>query len=355
MKDRPDGQKITQARAEAPKLHASAGPRGIAFRPPAYGIGALDVAQLQEDRGPTQQPAPESRGVIQRMRVDEIGKTFDDSDLWYYSNGLQPSAQVLKAISQLTTAWESMSKNSYHRVWRKKYIKAQISRTLAFYSGDDGAKAARVCQDVNYWKARLLVLFENGEDLFKPDVNKIVNQYSTLNQTTGIPPISKRILVEVTMGQGATGDLKKFIFHSDQFSSCSAVAMYNEESRVGGLFHYAANNQTQHQKLAEMAEEIEPTTIGMYVHTENDYDAIRDLFAPFEVERAEAISGHYFLYLTGKGKLVFGPQDPGEPAEFLNLTGMTNLPDEIVGQIPLSMYHEQGAYGAGFEVLPRHT
>jgi hypothetical protein len=73
---------------------------------------------------------------------------------------------------------------------------------------------------------------------------------------------SRRVVIKCTMGQGVVGHLGRVVLVSDQFSSCSPIVMFNAQTGMGGLFHFAADNwKQQPDALKVMFQSIRPTVI----------------------------------------------------------------------------------------------
>jgi hypothetical protein len=325
------------------------GPAGFADRRESSRAQRRQIDRVQS----ATRPAGDS--VIQLMTDHEIEEIFEESNFFVAVESTDLAPEVKGTITERTTAWEDLGKNVYHREWRNAYLKKMIAIKLGdLYqeSSDPQGTFDHIAGDVEYWKAYLPELFAAGENRFKPDTQKIKGQYKKLDEVSGIPPINQRIFVQVAMGQGSAGDLKRFIFHSGGFSTCSAIALYNGHDNTGGLFHYAAQNESQAAKLMEMHDDIRPTYVGMAVNTPEDLVAIQKLFSPLKVDQVQSGSDSHSLFLTNTGQLAFTTGSVDSETAYLNLTGMTELPGGLGNEFPLKMYHEPQAYGEGFEVLP---
>lgn len=90
----------------------------------------------------------------------------------------------------------------------------------------------------------------------------------------------KRDIIKVYMGQGVVANLGKYMVESDEFYSCAPIVMFNENTHVGGLYHFPASalkvfdrrfeeKMPSHKAyLLAMGEAIQPTHI--YVHLGGD-------------------------------------------------------------------------------------
>jgi hypothetical protein len=87
-------------------------------------------------------------------------------------------------------------------------------------------------------------------------------------------PRTDRPIAELDMGQGLMARLDQLCLYSKEFSSCSPVILYNEISKVGGLYHFPASAlkknllamteeqvQIVKKSLSSMVERIRPTHI----------------------------------------------------------------------------------------------
>lgn len=172
------------------------------------------------------------------------------------------------------------------------------------------------------------------------DLDSIVGHYST-----GIIPLSERPYIECTMGQGVEADLRKFILYSDQFSSCSPVVMFNENTSIAGLFHYGAGDEKQLPQLKQMFDSIKPTFIGIenrkeyneqidkkngfmtHAHYPDDYSALGTFFSELgrKPDTITAHSANYYVYLDDKQTLKIDT-DVIKTGSWINLTGSKKLP-----------------------------
>jgi hypothetical protein len=103
----------------------------------------------------------------------------------------------------------------------------------------------------------------------------------------------------------------------------------------------------------EMYDQIQPTYIGMAVNTTEDLGVVQELFPETVIDQVKRGSSNYSLYLGKYGELVFSKYPPESHNTYLNLTGVSTLPEGISGEIPLTMYHEPKAYSDIFEVMPK--
>lgn len=85
----------------------------------------------------------------------------------------------------------------------------------------------------------------------------------------GTVPMNVRRIVKLTMSQAVVADLRQLSFFSDNFSSCSPVAMFNAGTFRGGLFHFPGSGLTSKSKeetkrrLKEMYDDVAPTQVWL--------------------------------------------------------------------------------------------
>lgn len=78
----------------------------------------------------------------------------------------------------------------------------------------------------------------------------------------GVIPVNERHTIKLTMGQGLVANLGQLILYSDEFSSCSPVVMYNQNTHMGGLFHFPAGSlEAQRGNLTSMYNRVNPTHV----------------------------------------------------------------------------------------------
>lgn len=77
-----------------------------------------------------------------------------------------------------------------------------------------------------------------------------------------------RTRIHLYMGQGIVGHLGQLILSSNEFSTCSPIVMFNNQTGIGGLYHfpasalYSLDSGTSHMAyMLAMAEAVEPTHI----------------------------------------------------------------------------------------------
>ncbi len=81
--------------------------------------------------------------------------------------------------------------------------------------------------------------------------------------------LANRRVVKLTMNQAVVADLRELSFHSDNFSSCSPVAMYNAGSHRGGLFHFpggglgGTSTEDTKRRLRQMYTDVNPTDVRL--------------------------------------------------------------------------------------------
>ncbi|MDX2161324.1 MAG: hypothetical protein SF162_08380 [bacterium] len=205
--------------------------------------------------------------------------------------------------------------------------------------------------DPDYWASAFgdeIAKFDGG---FVPNLEEIVPLIEQVMKADAVP-IAKRIRVECTMGQGVIGSLKHFILYSDQFSSCSPVAMVNLSTGVGGLFHYAANGKGQLAQLQAMAETIKPTWIALDKRPadKGDYEAQTTLFDKMGYGKAvvtlEKSSDHLRLMLSDDLQTPIINKDQGNTG-YVNLTRAAALPPPLEPS-GLKLFYSEDNYSLSF-------
>lgn len=326
--------------------------RGLEHEAEVMGARAAGIKAHANPNGTGAQPRPQDNQAAQLLSEEAVIKLFETNDTFlraYNDDKWEPSNKVRQKIATMTSEWESRGKNDTHRDWRKKYVERAVSEILGTLEEE---VQSQLLNNAGYWETELEKAFKDAETLFRPDSEKIKKQHAILSnpESDESKSFKKRIMVEVTMGQGVDGDLRKFNFFSSKFSSCSAVAMYNSSTHIGGLFHYAAKNTYQHQELKRMHDKIAPTLILMAVNTKEDFAAVRELLGNGVAKIAGGSDSHsLFLNPDGQAELVKGKLDHSAS---LNLTGMESMPEEIGKATSLTMYYEPKAYAEIFESMP---
>lgn len=85
----------------------------------------------------------------------------------------------------------------------------------------------------------------------------------------GLVPMNERRVVKLTMSQAVVADLRQLSFVSDNFSSCSPVAMFNAGNFRGGLFHFPGSGLSSKSKddtkrrLRQMYDDVAPTQVWL--------------------------------------------------------------------------------------------
>jgi hypothetical protein len=290
-------------------------------------------------------------GAAQRLSDTKVRRLFSDNEtmLEMTAGGAVPSPEVVELIARRTTEWEALGRNLRHKTWRAERCASWIHRFLGRYGA--GQPGDWVLWDLAQWNGYLDRVFASLEALCRPDAERIVGRFRELEAGGA----GERIRVDVAMGQGARGDLSRFNFYSGSFSSCTPVAMYNDATRMGGLFHYAAGNRRQDGELRSMYDAVAPTWVTMPRRRGGDVDNRADC------ESVNALlDGNVASPLLNGDGFTFGLNADGVPwlrvgdveGVRLNLTGLVRVPDEIAGPTSLAMHHVREAYDDAFETLP---
>ena len=121
----------------------------------------------------------------------------------------------------------------------------------------------------DYWQD------DNTKKAFLDDMDQRLEQEravtpgepQALGQQTPDVLLAQRKVVELAMGQAVVADVRTLIFFSQNFLSCSPVAMYNSVTHRGGLYHFPARGLEATDKtkriLTQMYNDIKPTDIWL--------------------------------------------------------------------------------------------
>lgn len=89
-------------------------------------------------------------------------------------------------------------------------------------------------------------------------------------ESNEIKSIKERPIAELAMGQALISNMGQIILHSQNFSSCSPVIMFNETSGKGGLMHFPAGAlEQQGENLKTMYAEVQPNVAYLRM---NEFD-----------------------------------------------------------------------------------
>jgi hypothetical protein len=288
----------------------------------------------------------------QPLSSEEVEKMFARADeVLLIVNGVsgKPKPEVVAKIVSMTGVWVGDGKNADHRIWRRRTCECKIRETLESADPQEG-----ILDKEEFWEERLNTMFQTSEGLFSLDTEAVRRNYETLAGQQG-SVVRERIRVEVAMGQGVRGDLRVFNFFSQEFSTCSPVAMYNHDSHVGGLFHYGAGDHVnQRAALEKMRDDICPTVCFMADNkmwdNTNDIKAVGEILGN-GLQIVVGGSNQYSFFLSDEAK----PELCGGIAlgtTRMNLTRGDNLPKDLGTEIGLRMYHAAKTFDPGFESFP---
>ena len=111
-----------------------------------------------------------------------------------------------------------------------------------------------------------------------------------LGQNIGnaVTPLQNRPTAVLTMGQGLVADLGQIVLYSDDFSTCSPVVLFNQNTRKGSLFHFPAQGLgTMRGHLTNAYNQVSPThvmlndrtlNVGFNVAMSNDVPSLTAFF-----------------------------------------------------------------------------
>ncbi|MDX1908776.1 MAG: hypothetical protein SF053_17195 [Bacteroidia bacterium] len=154
----------------------------------------------------------------------------------------------------------------------------------------------------------------------------------------GSVPLATRRVVKLTMNQAVVADLRQLSFYSDNFSSCSPVAMFNENTFDGGLFHFpggglSSNNQQDiadtRRRMQQMYNDVQPTHIWL-----NSRFRAPSAWDPFgQPSDVNPITDFLQNTLGYTGNLLLIPGLGGSYSLYLNAAAQ---PQAIMGNIPVN-------------------
>jgi len=173
------------------------------------------------------------------------------------------------------------------------------------------------------------------------------------------------------MGQGVIADLTRYSLYSDQFSSCSPVVMYNQESHKAGLFHFGAGSLgEQEAELKDMYRQIGPTLVGLNPRSEfsmrtlrmepamGDFNTLVEFFvgefklSPGNIYEIKAQSNQYAVFLDAGNKLQIETSEPASAGRYdatnINKGGKLNAEvGLLVSEKTYTEFFATGAYEPG--------
>ena len=343
----------------AGRVRAGDSARAAANRPAA---GSADLLGLQRSAGnravnslvgsmPSSPPVDQ---IIRRMTVEEVR-----GELEYSFAEEHVEDEVVAHIAAVTTEWEDKGSNPTDRYIRKRWISARVG---GLFNDTDVALDPPEQGDLAYWRPKIAALITAGEaelpttpTVVKPET---LDRIAANNESEELV-VDRRVDVEVTMGQGITADLGRFVLFSDQFSSCTAVAIVNAGTRRGGLFHYGAGIRSQHESLTRMVDEVNPTWIGIENRAGSEVDnlALTQLFGEIAAAAELAVlhSGNaQWLYLDEEGIPEASSQEPFDRRSGgrVNATVLDELPESLEDS-GLSLHIDEGTYAdaGGFKKM----
>jgi len=190
-------------------------------------------------------------------------------------------------------------------------------------------------------------------------------------QQQGRIELAQRPVIHCTMGQGVIADLTRYSLYSDQFSSCSPVVMYNQESHKAGLFHFGAGSLgEQEAELKDMYRQIGPTLVGLNPRSEfsmrtlrmepamGDFNTLVEFFvgefklSPGNIYEIKAQSNQYAVFLDAGNKLQIETSEPASAGRYdatnINKGGKLNAEvGLLVSEKTYTEFFATGAYEPG--------
>jgi hypothetical protein len=210
-----------------------------------------EVGGREEERSP-RAGRPPLRGAqfLQRLTEEEVRGSVGDG---HAPNASMLTEQVIARIVAVTTEWEN---DARQRGVQFPDDKMRGILSLLFqdkYFVQELPEPA----DPDFWAG------EVGELIAKwypgPEPQPVLGAPGQ----QGRIPLVQRTVIHCTMGQGVIANLARYSLFSDQFSTCSPVVMFNEQTLQAGLFHYGASSTKQRAELKDMHDKISPTYIGL--------------------------------------------------------------------------------------------
>ena len=245
------------------------------------------------------------RPMLARLSKDEVSAAFDNAG---GTNRAAVPSHVIDLIASITTGWEEKVKDGA-RERRRARLSQGLATALSAFSG----KEFPDLDDPESWLERM-------DRLVAAMLEEERKERAAIMEA-GPPPLpvpgegdvalGLRRVIHCTMGQGVIANLGRYTLYSDQFSTCSPVVMVNEQTLVGGLFHYGAGSSGQHAELAQMFTAIQPTYVGVNrralthgdgVGSTDDHDSLKVFFAQrlgFDLDQIRTIdlrSATYAVY-----------------------------------------------------------
>lgn len=347
-------------------------------------VGALlhsaQAAGAQPRRGPRQEPrhALQQAGLlVQRMSVKEAKDILKNGlDMYGIADmgwqptddvlkdvaktGWQPTDGVLKAIADEVTAYELSSRHGVDARQKamERALGAFVDTTLmnlVLQQPLAEAEVKKFFTDAAHWTAQVRALIDQNRQGRAAHTAAAVRAIQANKEKQGVIPLGERVLVACTMGQGVAADLARFVLHSEDFSSCTAIVLFNADTGMGGLFHFAAgfagkkDKTPQSDELRTLFNRVAPTQIHIDFRSQMPRD-FADLSAFFVkgcgfsgriVQQKEAGSCH--AYLGDQGQLRITPSIEGAHTR-LNLTSTDRLPDEVAQTGAVTMVHHEESY-----------
>ncbi|WP_375509725.1 hypothetical protein [uncultured Nostoc sp.] len=179
---------------------------------------------------------------------------------------------------------------------------------------DEQIKPITEPEDAEKLKKQLSNSYDGIIEQFARVIETIEAQPHELGtEQQGISAVEKRRRVELAMGQGVAANLGQFILHSNNFSSCSPIVMFNKTSKIGGLFHFPAKSLDETKpSLKAIYKKINPTEIYLNERRFSDDTDVKDLkgffkecgYAANNFHSIKLQSNQYAITLGEDGKNV---------------------------------------------------
>ncbi|MDJ1183062.1 hypothetical protein [Roseofilum casamattae] len=140
-------------------------------------------------------------------------------------------------------------------VWMNKYLTIDVDSdtgTLSYKHEKQGK-----WNENKKSKTRKAGIIQLQEQVYAEHHNIVANLESSNSESPNV--------LRVYQGQGGTADLRKTTIVSHNFTTCTPVVMFNNSTKLGGLFHYATGSlDNQAMEMVNMAKYIQPTHVYIY-------------------------------------------------------------------------------------------
>jgi hypothetical protein len=228
---------------------------GSALAKPISALGAQDVLALQRSVG--------NRATIGYMRSGEMS---------------QPQTAISRTGPRIQRSLGKTQESSHavHKPSGKRFeilaydnvMQGETKLRRYYLQESEDSESFSVLEDNDDYDW-ITVTPEESEESDDGDLSdfwleqKNINNNEESSDEKKILPLMMRPVVKLYMEQGCAGNLGRVQLFSGQFSSCSPVIIFNEETKIGGLYHYAGGKMDEEKSadLIQMLKFIKPTVV----------------------------------------------------------------------------------------------